>query len=426
MASEAPMAKDGSESTDAGRAVGARGSGERAYVSSSGGAQKATVRVPTEGTYLRAEISTGAIRANLALLRERIGPAGRLCAVVKADCYGLGVATLLPVIRSRVDWMVVATPAEALELRGLGYDGPLLMFFSPSLGWDARRPGDALAELIAAEVTLTVVSSDELTAVAQAAERAGAAAHVHAKIDTGMGRSGAQPSQAVALVRQIRSTAGVKLTGLYTHFATADEADLDFARRQMRVFDEVVAACGGCEGLTLHAANSAATIQLPSAHFDMVRAGIAMYGYQPSDEVGEVIGRLPLRPALRLTGPLMQIKQVPAGSRCGYGLTHTFDRDSLVGLVPVGYADGYLRSLSGRATMRLGGHDVRVCGRVSMDQTIIDVTDVPDARVGDEVEIFSPEPSAPHSIASLASLAGTIPYELLTRLGRRARRVLVD
>jgi len=422
----ASMAKDGSGSADAGRAVDARAASDRAYVSSPGPAQKATVRVPADGTYLRAEISTGAIRANLALLRERIGPSGKLCGVVKADCYGLGLATLLPVIHGGVDWMVVATLAEALELRSLGYDGPLLMFFSPLLGWDARRPGDALAELIAAEVTLTVVDSNELAAIAEAAGRAGTTAQLHVKIDTGMGRSGAQPPQAIALVRQIRGTAGVELTGLYTHFATADEADLDFARRQMRIFDEVVARCGGREGLTLHAANSAATIQLPSAHLDMVRAGIAMYGYQPSDEVGEVIGRLPLRPALRLTGPLMQIKQVPAGSRCGYGLTHTFDRDSLVGLVPVGYADGYLRSLSGRATMRLRGRDVNVCGRVSMDQTIIDITDVGDARIGDDVEVFSPEPAAPHSLANLARLAGTIPYELLTRLGRRARRVLVD
>ena len=134
---------------------------------------------------------------------------------------------------------------------------------------------------------------------------------------------------------------------------------------------------------------------------------------------------LPLRPALRLTAQLMQIKTVPAASRVGYGLTYQFKRDAPVGLVPVGYADGYLRELSNRATMRIRGVDVPIRGRVSMDQTIIDLSDVPGARVGDEVEIISPDPANSHSLENLARLAGTIPYELSCRLGRRVRRVLV-
>ena len=136
--------------------------------------------------------------------------------------------------------------------------------------------------------------------------------------------------------------------------------------------------------------------------------------------------RLPLRPVMRVTGRLMQIKTVPAGSRCGYGLTHTFARDSRVGLVPVGYADGYLRSFSSRASMRVAGRDVPVCGRVSMDQVTVDLTDCPVAQVGDEVEIISDDPAAPHSVENLSHLAGTIPYEITCRLGRRVRRVLVD
>ena len=155
----------------------------------------------------------------------------------------------------------------------------------------------------------------------------------------------------------------------------------------------------------------------------MVRPGIAVYGYQPSDQMHH---RLPLRPALRLTGKLMQVKTVPAGSRCGYGLTHTFDRDTRVGLVPVGYGDGYLRSFSGKTSVRLDGVSVPICGRVSMDQVTVDLTAVPSAKVGDVVEIISADPAAPHSVENLARLAGTIPYEITCRLGRRVRRVLVD
>jgi alanine racemase len=136
--------------------------------------------------------------------------------------------------------------------------------------------------------------------------------------------------------------------------------------------------------------------------------------------------RLPLRPILRLTGKIMQIKTLPAGSRCGYGLTRQFDRDTRVGLVPGGYADGYPRSLSNKATMRVRGVDVGVCGRVSMDQVILDLSAAPTAGIGDEVEIISSDPAAPHSVENLARLAGTIPYEITCHLGRRARRVLVD
>jgi alanine racemase len=238
-----------------------------------------------------------------------------------------------------------------------------------------------------------------------------------------MGRSGVLPEAAPALVSRLRAGGNVCLTGLYTHLATADETDKKYARSQFRRMMGVVESCGGRSGLTLHAANSAATIDLPETHLDMVRPGIAMYGYQPSEDMHN---RLPLRPAMRLTGRLMQIKTLPAGSRCGYGLTYAFPRDARVGLVPIGYGDGYFRSLSNRASMRVRGQDVPIRGRVSMDQTILDLTGLPEARVGDEVEILSGDPTAAHSVENLAQLAETIPYELTCRLGRRVRRVLVD
>lgn len=379
------------------------------------------LHAPAMESYLTAEISASAVRSNLAILREHLTPPTRLCAVVKADCYGHGIATLLDVIAREADMLAVATPAEALELRRFGCDRPILMFFST--GTNGELAG-VLEELVAREITLTVVAPEAVEAIASAARHAGRTARVHVKVDTGMTRSGVLPAAAPGLADRIRRTAGVvKLDGMYTHFAAADETDKSFTRGQLDRFGATVDACGGSGGLVLHAANSAATIDLPETHLDMVRCGIAMYGYQPSDEMHE---KLPLQPALRLWGRVMQVKSVPAGSRCGYGLTRAVDRDSCVGLVPIGYGDGYFRSLSNRATFRVRGCDVPILGRVAMDQVIADLSDAPGAAVGDEVEILSSDPSAPHSVENLARLAGTIPYEVTCRLGRRIRRVLVE
>jgi alanine racemase len=186
---------------------------------------------------------------------------------------------------------------------------------------------------------------------------------------------------------------------------------------------DVVGACGGRDELVLHAANSAAVIDMPQTHLDMVRPGLAIYGYQSSEEMHS---RPELRPALRLVARVMQIKDVPSGASCGYGLTYAFDRPSRLALVPVGYADGYLRYFSNRATMYVAGGYAPVRGRVSMDQTILDVTDIPTAAVGDEVEIISRDPSQPHSVENLAQLARTIPYEITCLLGERVRRILVE
>jgi len=374
-------------------------------------------------SYLTAHISTAAIAHNMRLLRECIPPATKLCAVVKADCYGHGLTNLLGLLSEHADWLAVTNPEEALTLRNLGYERPLLMFFSACAHADGSELRDTLAELIAQNVTLTIVSPPEVVAVGQVAKQVGAVAEVHVKVDTGMGRSGVLCEKAPELLEQARKDPSIGVTGMYTHFATADEADKSFARQQLDTLLRTVGACGGRSGLCLHAANSAATIDLPEAHLDMVRPGIAIYGYQPSDEM---VRKLPLRPALRLTGRLMQIKTLPAGHKCGYGLTYTLPADTPVGLVPVGYADGYPRSLSNRSTMRIRGAEVPVRGRIAMDQVIIDLTDAPGAAIGDEVEIISNDPANPHSAENLARLCNTIPYEITCRLGNRARRVLED
>jgi alanine racemase len=210
---------------------------------------------------------------------------------------------------------------------------------------------------------------------------------------------------------------------MYTHFACADEADKSSTREQLRRFLAAVESCGGRSGLILHAANSAATIDLPDTHLDMIRPGMVMYGYQPGQSIHN---HLPLQPCLRLMAPIVQLKDVPAGAATGYGLTYRFDHDARVALVPIGYADGYFRSLSNRAVMQVGGANCPIRGRISMDQTIIEVTHVPDVHIGQMADIISNDPDAPNSVDSLAEMASTIPYEIVPRLGDRITRVVVS
>ena len=374
-------------------------------------------------SYLTAQISASAVRANLQALREQLQPTTQLCAVVKADCYGHGLKLLLDTISSQADILAVATPEEAIGLRTLGYRGPVLCFFSACGYSQGGELAEAEEELISAGVIQTVVDIEEVPTIAQFAHRLGAVAEVHVKIDTGMNRSGVTPASLPAVLERIGSDPNLKLSGIYTHFATADEADKTLARRQLELFLQAVRPSGVSTGVVLHAANSAATIGLPESHLDMVRPGIAIYGYQPSDQMHR---RLPLRPALRLVGRLLQVKDVRAGDRCGYGLTYAFPCDGRVGRVPIGYGDGYLRCWSNRAMVRIAGCDAPVRGRVSMDQLLIDLSGCPQARPGDEVEIISSDPTAPHSVENLARLAETIPYEVTCRLGGRIDRALVE
>lgn len=373
--------------------------------------------------YLTAEVSASALARNLGVLRALVPEGTGLWPVVKADAYGHGLATVLPVLAPRVEGLAVATASEAMQLRALGFDKPLLAFFSVLGFVDPAEGRDAVAALVASGTTLTVTSADEMRFLAEAVRPLGRRARIHLKIDTGMARGGVWHEEAPALLGLLRAEEAFRLTGAYTHFATADEEDDAFVGVQLERFHAALAAAGGAEGLTLHAANSAALLEHPESHLDLVRPGLAVYGVRPAPHVGLDVE---LVPALRLKARLMAVKSVPAGTSASYGQAYTFERPARVGLVPVGYGDGYLFALSNRSTVRVLGADAPVRGRVTMDQIIVELTDVPEARVGDEVEILSTCETDPHSASGLAARAGTIPYEILTRLGPRVRRVLVD
>lgn len=366
--------------------------------------------------YLTASISVSAIRHNVAALRGLISSGVKLCPVVKDDCYGHGMELLYPILSELVDGFAVASPTEALALRGRGYNGFVLCFLSAYFDeYEIQN------ELIRKGITQTVMSKDALASIQAAAERIGETALVHLKVDTGMGRLGVPARQAADMVAAVRETPGVELTGIYTHFASADEADKTATLEQLEVFRTVWPVEGS---VIHHAANSAAIIDLPETHFEMVRPGIAVYGCHPSNRLHHRIG---LRPCMSVTAKLIAVKHVPKGSRSGYGLTYEYERDSRVGIVPIGYGDGYFRNLSNKAVVRINGQDAPVRGRVSMDQMTVDVTEIKDVQVGDEVEIISSDPLAPNCVENLARLADTIPYEITCHLGHNIRQhVLVD
>jgi alanine racemase len=372
---------------------------------------------------LRAELSAASLGHNVEQLRRAIGPEVEICAVVKADAYGHGLRVLLPALGPLVDRLAVTLPPTALALRELGWERPILTFFRAAGCAPRDRVTERVTELARAGVTVTVVAEADVELLERVAQSLGRPVEAHLKVDTGMSRSGVLAADAPRLMARLRSSPGVRPTGVYTQIASADAPDLTSARSQLVVFDDALEAMGDTSDLTVHAANSAATLTLPESHYDMVRPGLAVYGCYPSPEMERT---LDLRPILRVTAQILELKTVPAGSRTGYGLTHTFPGETLIGLVSVGYADGYPRSLGGRATMRVGGVDVPVCGRVSMDQLVVDLSAAEGVRVGDAVEVVADDPASPHGLEALARLAGTAPYEIACNLGPRVARRLVD
>lgn len=375
--------------------------------------------------YLRAQVSRGAVKHNLKVLRGCLPAGCKLCAVVKADAYGHCLRLLLETIAAGADALAVATVPEALEVRRMGYKGVVLVL----IACGAQAGGDQLAaagEAIRHDVQLTVTDRAAVKPLQALARKLHKRPGVHVKIDTGMGRSGVLPDGAGDLARVVGDSWPLRLMGVYTHFATSDEADKTHAEHQFAVFIETLEGLGLPPGVIRHAANSAAIADMPYTALDMARPGIAIYGYLSGSEM---LNPLPLRPALRLTAPLVQAKRVPAGTTCGYGRICTLTRDSRIGIVPAGYADGIARLISGRCPVGLagsGGAVVPALGRISMDQIIIDLTDHPGFSVGREVELISPDPQAPHSVANLACLCHTIPYEVTCRLGRRLTYEAVD
>lgn len=367
-----------------------------------------------------ATIDLSAIEANV----HRLADAARgaeLLAVVKADGYGHG---LVPVARATrrggASWLGVALLEEAITLRDAGDDGPILAWLP--------TPGDRFDECIARSIDLGVSAPWMLTEISHAAAAVGRPARIHLKIDTGLGRSGSTAADWSALVREALAAnrrGEVEIIGIWSHLAYADSPDHPTIARQVEEFEAAVATAArlGAEPQFRHLANSAATLRLPETHYDMVRPGIAIYGVSPGPEVGTE-SALGLRPAMTLSARLVLVKRLPGGHGVSYAHQYVTERETTVGLVPLGYADGIPRAASGSGPVFAGGRNRVVAGRVCMDQFVLDLGDDP-AREGDEVILFGAGAHGEPSATDWADASDTIAYEIVTRIGPRVPRQYV-
>jgi alanine racemase len=373
------------------------------------------VEVAERGHPVWAEIDLGAIRHNIRSLRERAAGA-EVMGVVKGYAYGHGnPASAIAMLQGGATRLGVARIAEAIHLRDAGIDVPIHLFTEP--------PPEALASLLEAHVNPTVYSEGFAQALSDAAIAAGMVAHVHVKIDTGMHRVGLQLADVPDAVRVMDSLPGIAIEGVWSHLAVADHPDHPFTKTQLERFTASLDALSkaGVEPRFKHLANSAATIAYPETHFNMVRCGIASYGLWPGPHM---VGTIDLKPALALKARVNMVKPVAAGEALSYGLRYELPRDSRVVTLPVGYADGYDRRLSGTAEVLIGGVRHRVSGTVCMDQFMIDVHDQ-EVATGDLVTLIGKDGDEEVTAEELAGLVGTINYEVTTRIPSRVPRVFL-
>ncbi|MBQ0988042.1 alanine racemase [Streptomyces sp. F63] len=369
----------------------------------------------------RAEIDLGALRANVRALRAR-APHSELMAVVKSDAYGHGALPCARAARQAgASWLATATPQEALALRAAGDTGRLLCWL-----W---TPGGPWRQAIEADVDVSASDLWALHEAADAARACGRTARVHLKADTGLGRGGCQPHDWDALTAAARAAEAegvLKVTGVWSHFACADEPGHPSIAAQLESFRAALAAAerAGLRPEVRHMANSPATLTLPEAHFDLVRPGISVYGISPSPEVGQP-GDFGLRPAMTLSARLANVKRVPGGHGVSYGHHYVTAGETTLALVPVGYADGVPRHASGTGPVLVGGKWRTVAGRVAMDQFVVDLGG-DTAEAGDEAVLFGPGDAGEPTAQDWAQAAGTIAYEIVTRIGARVPRVYVN
>ena len=359
-----------------------------------------------------AEVDLDAIRHNVTVLRG-MAPAAELMGVVKGYAYGHGnPASAQAMLEAGATRLGVARVAEALHLREAGVSAPIHVF--------TETPPEAIPLMIATGITPTVYSEHFATSLSEAAASAGRSVAVHVKVDTGMHRVGLLAEDVPRAISTIASLNNIEIEGVWSHLAVAEVPHHPFTRKQLELFDDIVRKIERMTGSLRfkHIANSAATMSLPESHFDLVRCGIACFGLSP----GTSIDTRELRPSMALRARVNMTKKVPAGDALSYGLKYELDRPSTIATVPVGYADGYDRRLSGRADVLLGGSRYRVSGTVCMDQFMVDLGSG-DMEPGATVTLLGRDGDEVVTAEELADLVGTINYEITTRVPSRVPRL---
>ena len=350
------------------------------------------------------EIDLAAIRHNVGVMKSHIAGGARFLAVVKADAYGHGAAPVAKAaLEAGADMLAVAIPEEGIELREAGIAAPILV-----LGGIEESAAEAVVQN---DLTQVVFDERRIRALAQAGQKLGRCAEVHLKLDTGMNRIGVRTAEEAQA-----------LTGCFTHMATADEPDPTGTLRQIERFEALCKAVKAVHPgkIICHGANTASIFRYPQLHADMVRGGLALYGYPP---VPEATG---LQPAMRWVTRGIYVKTIAPGDRVSYGGTFVATRPTVVMTLPVGYADGYRRGISGKGCVLVRGRRAPILGRVCMDQMMVDVTDIPGAQEGDEAVLLGRQGDEQIDAEEMAAWLDTISYEVLCSPSKRVPRVYIN
>ena len=371
-----------------------------------------------------AEIDLNAIQSNVDAIKNKVGKR-KIIAVVKANAYGHGAIPVARAIAEQVDIFAVATVEEAIELREAGITLPILNLFS-------ILPDQAEA-VLKYEITQAVCKFSTCEAISDCARRMGDIAKVHVEVDTGMNRLGVHYSEAAAFLKQVCALPNLRVEGIFTHFSSADETDKSYTNLQLERFNSFWKACASEQGkakdyfersdFLIHAANSAAILDLPSTYFDAVRPGLILHGVYPSDEVSRSI---PLKPALSLKTRVIHLKNVGSGESISYNRRYTTSVPTQIATLSIGYADGYRTSLRNLGEALIRGIRAPVVGTICMDKIMCDVGHIPDAEIGDEVVLIGKQGDDEITADEVAQKAGTISYDIFCGLGRRVERIYID
>jgi alanine racemase len=357
------------------------------------------------------EVDLTAIAHNVREIRSLLSVNTQLCAVVKADAYGHGaIPVAKTVLEAGADQLAVAILSEGIELRRAGINAPILI-----LGY---TPAVQASQVVTNRLSQTIFSWQMAKNLSDAATFLGEKVKVHIKIDTGMSRIGVLPKDAADFAASVAMLPNLEIEGVYTHFATADSSNKEFCKQQFACFQEILAAIAerGIQVALRHCANSAATIDMPETHLDMVRTGIILYGLLPSTELTK---KIELLPAMKFKARVAYLKELPSGTPISYGCTYITDCPKSIVTLPVGYADGWSRLLSNKGKVLIQGCRAPLVGRICMDQCMADVTDIPNVALDDEVLLFGGQDL---SVEEVAEELGSINYEVVCMVGKRVPR----
>lgn len=363
------------------------------------------------------EINLDAIKHNIIEIQKLLKGKSKVMPIIKADGYGHGAVPIAKFLQEEdIDKFGVATIEEAVALRKNNIHKPLLV-----LGY---TPNNQVIDLVKYDLIQTVFKYSMAEAISKMAKECNKNVKIHLKIDTGMGRIGFLPNkESIELIKNIYNLPNIEIEGIFTHFSKADEVDKTYTKHQLSVFNKFVRdleEVGVCIPIK-HAANSAGIIDVEEAHFDLVRLGIATYGLYPSDDVNKRI--ISLKPALSLISHIIYIKEVEKGTYISYGGTYKTKDRAKIATIPVGYGDGYDRGLSSKGRVLIRGQYAPIVGRVCMDQFMVDVTNIKGVADDDEVVLIGKQGEKNITVDEIASLIGTINYEVVCQLGKRIPRV---